>query len=325
MLTILKKGLFLGVVGILANSALAQDGVMAPSVPQEEVVLPLEQRLFQASRDPNIDFEAVRAEALEAGVSEVELLIPTMINSLTTRDLERAKALFSDLEAAADVLEFGMGNAFGSRTQFLGFVETAKAVVAFQEDDISAFEEHAAKAFVKSPELVRGFGIDQMMIKIRQDELQAEVLSDASIPMDMIVASVEGESKTLKEWMGDDKALLIDFWASWCGPCIRLMPELKHKSERLGAQGIAVVAMNTDDGAGQKEAAVGVQEKQSMESVTWLLDNNGGELSSLLYIDTIPRMVLVSPEGNILYNGHPQDPSLGVALAKLDVTLETVQ
>jgi hypothetical protein len=42
----------------------------------------------------------------------------------------------------------------------------------------------------------------------------------------------------------------------------------------------------------------------------------------MLEIDSIPRMVLVGPDGKVLYNGHPQDPGLWTALQKLDPAIK---
>ncbi|MCH6255208.1 TlpA family protein disulfide reductase [Puniceicoccaceae bacterium K14] len=317
MVTNLRKSVLFIIGCFVASSLFAQEEVLNGPEVREELELPLEQRLFQASRDSNMDFDTVLAEAIEAGMTEETLLVPQVINALMTRDVEGAKGLFPKLEAAEESLGFGANQPFASKGQFRGFLAISKAAVAFQEGDLPQFETYAVDGFLKAPELISAFGIDQMMMMVRQEEVQAELLANMKVPMDMVVASVDGESKELSEWLGDNKALLIDFWASWCGPCIRLMPQLKEKSEKLGEKGIVVMGMNTDDGEGQRDIAAKVQEERGMQSVTWLLDNNGGDLSALLMIDSIPRMVLVSPEGEVLYNGHPQDPALEAALAKL--------
>lgn len=98
------------------------------------------------------------------------------------------------------------------------------------------------------------------------------------------------------------------------------MPELRTKGESLPGQGIVVAGMNTDadDPVGKAKKA---RSEHKMELMPWLLEPEDRPLSQLLMINSIPRMILVAPDGTVLYNGHPMDPSLKTALAKLDVKI----
>jgi hypothetical protein len=51
----------------------------------------------------------------------------------------------------------------------------------------------------------------------------------------------------------------------------------------------------------------------------------GEPFSGPLGINSIPRMVLISAEGKVLYNGHPQDPGLWAALKTLDSSIEPMK
>jgi hypothetical protein len=44
--------------------------------------------------------------------------------------------------------------------------------------------------------------------------------------------------------------------------------------------------------------------------------------SKVFEIQSIPRMILLSPEGKVLFNGHPEDPALWAALKKIDASIE---
>jgi hypothetical protein len=52
--------------------------------------------------------------------------------------------------------------------------------------------------------------------------------------------------------------------------------------------------------------------------LSWLVEPADRPLSRLLEVDTIPHVVLISPDGKVLYAGHPSDAGLTAALAKLD-------
>ena len=53
----------------------------------------------------------------------------------------------------------------------------------------------------------------------------------------------------------------------------------------------------------------------------WLLEPESSPCTRALKIDSIPQMVLVTPEGKVLYTGHPMDPGLEKALTTLSVKL----
>ncbi|MDQ8201558.1 TlpA disulfide reductase family protein [Pelagicoccus sp. SDUM812003] len=276
--------------------------------------------LIATARDESADYASAVEEAREAGMSSSWLLEADIVRALSTGDVEGILGLLPRLDAVGDDFRYGVGREFISAQQLSGFADTLRCVVAYREEDMERFERFAVESFRKAPGFNQAFGIGNLLSQYRHQQAREEAMADFRIPMDMVLANVEGESKTLAEWVGDDKALLLDFWASWCGPCIRLMPSLREKSAALSEQGIFVAGVNTDESE-QLEKATKVREQRQMESVPWLLDRNGGDLSMMLMIDSIPRMVLVDPEGRVLYNGHPSDPKLGDALAKLDVSL----
>lgn len=96
----------------------------------------------------------------------------------------------------------------------------------------------------------------------------------------------------------DGRPVLINFWASWCGPCIEEMPELERFSSQQGANGVQVVGIALDD-----RAAVEAFLKQVPVSYVILLDQPGPADSSVRLGNpkgVLPYSVLVSAGGRLL-------------------------
>lgn len=141
--------------------------------------------------------------------------------------------------------------------------------------------------------------------------LAATALHAQTVNMDTPLKTCQGQQTTLAGVMGDNKALLLDYWASRCPPCIRLMPALKAKHEKLAAHGIAVVGINTEN---DPSVAEEVREALKLPAGDWLVEPSSEPYSNPLGIDSIPRMILLDSSGRVLYNGHPNDPTLHQAL-----------
>ena len=146
-------------------------------------------------------------------------------------------------------------------------------------------------------------------------------MANIKVDMGRVITTHDGAATTLADQVSGKKALLLDFWASWCGPCMRLMPELKKKAEQLEGHGIVVAGMNKDDENAQAVTAK-IRDDQEI-TFPWLIEPAERPFTKQLEIESIPRMILLSPEGQVLFNGHPQDPALWVALKKIDASIET--
>lgn len=86
---------------------------------------------------------------------------------------------------------------------------------------------------------------------------------------------------------------MIDFWASWCGPCRREMPNVKAAFEKYASKGFEVISISTD--AKQKDWENAVQEL----GMTWtqMLDV---ETANIYGVFSIPTTFLVDPNGTII-------------------------
>lgn len=60
----------------------------------------------------------------------------------------------------------------------------------------------------------------------------------------MSLKDASGKQQALSQWQG--KAMVVNFWATWCAPCVREMPELDAMAKELAAKNIAVIGIGID-------------------------------------------------------------------------------
>lgn len=110
---------------------------------------------------------------------------------------------------------------------------------------------------------------------------------------DATMQGLSGPSRKLSEFRG--KPLIINVWASWCGPCKQEMGSLERLSRRYGGKQFTVIGISTDD---YPEAAKAVLQK-SKATISHFIDSRL-LLENMLGADRIPLTLLIDAQGRVL-------------------------
>ena len=127
---------------------------------------------------------------------------------------------------------------------------------------------------------------------------------------------IDGKTYTLADFMG--KALYVDMWASWCGPCCKEIPYLAELYEELGPDsGIQCISISIDEGRQDW------LDKLGEENPAWpqylVTEKGQGQVANDYNIRSIPRFMLFDAQGRIITVDapRPSTPDIKAILEEL--------
>lgn len=132
---------------------------------------------------------------------------------------------------------------------------------------------------------------------------------------DVSLTGTDGRETKLSSFRG--RPLLIDVWATWCGPCLAWMPSLGRLEKEMRGNGLQVVSIDRD------EAAETATHYLSLHGFQWPNYHDGeGKLSKALGDRRIPLTLLVDAQGRIAYAGIGGEDEAALRKAIADLVPE---
>ena len=130
-------------------------------------------------------------------------------------------------------------------------------------------------------------------------ESASALIAEGKAAPTFTLKSPEGKNVSLSDFRG--KYLLIDFWASWCGPCMNEMPNIVDIYNSYKDKGLGIIGLSLDsDYKRWKEAT-------QANNMTWLqlseLRGWDSEVAKVNSVQAIPHTIIIDKNGNILATG----------------------
>lgn len=131
---------------------------------------------------------------------------------------------------------------------------------------------------------------------------QANLLKPGKPVPGVSYPDLSGSLKNFEQYKG--KILLIDFWASWCGPCRAAVPKVKKIYAQYKDKGFDIVGISIDD---SKKAWIKAMDEEQMPWQQWLSPDKNQTMKKFLF-SGIPTLYLVDKEGKIIgsYTGFSE-------------------
>lgn len=118
---------------------------------------------------------------------------------------------------------------------------------------------------------------------------------------DFEMQTPDGKNVKLSDYVGKGKIVLVDFWASWCGPCRQEMPNLVEAYAKYKDKNLEIVGVSLDkDGNAWKEAikSLNITWPQMSDLKFWQCEG-----AQLYAVNSIPHTVLIDKDGTIIARG----------------------
>ena len=120
---------------------------------------------------------------------------------------------------------------------------------------------------------------------------------------------MDGSTVSLNQLIENDNITILNFWATWCGPCLAQIPYLKELEEKYRSKEVAFVSLSIDQLKDSTKWKKMIVDKE-LEGIQIIADNAWRSAFVKDYlIEGIPRFILIDQSGNIISPNAPRPAS----------------
>lgn len=139
-------------------------------------------------------------------------------------------------------------------------------------------------------------GCGQESERVDVELVQEDIPREVTPASDFTLLTPEGEAFSLADHRGE--IVVINFWATWCLPCVVEIPDIEELHQEYGDRGVVFVGISQDTG---ESAEVDVRDFREMFDVTYPLVLDPELIVARMYdgVTALPTTIVIDPEGNI--------------------------
>jgi len=246
--------------------------------------------LFCLSPSPRAEDEKKESEAK----TQLETLVGKIQAKLSEK--KHTEADFTDELKQFDLL---LDQHKGEQTDDVAQILFMKAMLYLQAfDDTAKTTELIKKLKTDFPETTQGKKADNILAQLEKQgkmkDVQGKLVVGNAFP-DFNEKDLEGKPLSVGNYKG--KVVLVDFWATWCGPCVAELPNVLETYKKYHSKGFDIVGISLDH---DKDALTNFIKKKGMPWQQYF-DGKGWEskLAGAYGVNSIPATYLLDTEGKI--------------------------
>ncbi len=258
-------------------------------------------------------FRTAAAEKTDAATELKDLI--TRVQGKLKEGKRSEAALAEDLKAFDDLL----AKHKDEKTDDVAQIPFMKAMVYLQVLDKPDKATEAIEQIKRDfPETQQGKNADQVLKSIKEEEESNKIsraLVEGSKFPDFDEKDVEGNPLSIAKYKG--KVVMVDFWATWCGPCVGELPNVLETYKKHHDEGFEIIGISLDK---EKEKLTSFTESRKMP---WQQFFDGQMWSNKLAVKygvhSIPMTYLLDGEGKIIgksLRGEELENAVAKAVAK---------